>query len=99
MKLKINFVDFWPNFVPTDNYFYHLLSTKYDVEISDSPDILFYADFGTSHKDQLARQKVYYTGENKRPNFDECDFAFSFDFSDNPKNYRLPLSQNHKKLY
>lgn len=91
MKLKINFVDFWPNFVPTDNYFYHLLSTKYDVEISASPDILFYADFGNSKSSHEAQRKVYYTGENKRPNFDECDFAFSFDYSDNPKNYRLPL--------
>ena len=91
MKLKINFADFWPNFVPTDNYFYHLLSTKYDVEISDHPDILFYADFGTSHKAHSTTRKVYYTGENKRPNYDECDFAFSFDYSDNPKNYRLPL--------
>ena len=91
MKLKINFADFWPNFVPTDNYFYHLLSTKYEVQISDDPDILFYADFGNSHIQLKARAKVYYTGENKRPNFDECDFAFSFDYSDNPKNYRLPL--------
>ena len=91
MKLKINFADFWPNFVPTDNYFYHLLSSKYDVKISEKPDILFYADFGTSHKEYNTTQKVYYTGENKRPNFDECDFAFSFDYSDNPKNYRLPL--------
>tara|TARA_B100000131_G_scaffold220861_1_gene212329 strand:- start:1093 stop:1965 length:873 start_codon:yes stop_codon:yes gene_type:complete len=91
MKLKINFADFWPNFVATDNYFYHLLSSRYDVEISDSPDILFYADFGSSHKECKASQKVYYTGENKRPNFNECDFAFSFDYSENPRNYRLPL--------
>jgi hypothetical protein len=50
-----------------------------------------YADFGNSHTQLKTRAKVYYTGENKRPNFDECDFAFSFDYSDNPKNYRLPL--------
>lgn len=61
------------------------------MEISEKPDILFYADFGNSNSSHEAQRKVYYTGENKRPNFDECDFAFSFDFLDNPKNYRLPL--------
>ena len=43
-KLKINFVDFWPSLVKTDNYFFHLLNTEHDVEIDErEPDILFHS--------------------------------------------------------
>jgi hypothetical protein len=35
--------------------------------------------------------RIYFTGENTRPNFRECDFAFTFDHLDRPENYRLPL--------
>ena len=36
--------------------------------------------------------KIFYTGENVRPNFRECDFALSFDYeSYGNKNLRLPL--------
>ena len=105
--LKINFADFWGNFDKTDNYFYHLLSTKYDVEISDDPDILFFSvDYGRSHeRDRFSRcKKIFFTGENVRPNFDgpesieyprysigKCDAALSFDYSDDDRNYRFPL--------
>jgi hypothetical protein len=49
-------------------------------------------------------KKIFFTGENVRPNlyspFDieqgnykisKCDFSFSFDYSKDPRNYRLPL--------
>ena len=43
-KLKVNFVDFWPYLYKTDNYFYNLLSLKYDVEIDEkNPDVLFFS--------------------------------------------------------
>ena len=43
-KLKVEFVDFWPNFIKTDNYFYNLLSQKYDLTVtSEKPDILFHS--------------------------------------------------------
>jgi alpha(1,3/1,4) fucosyltransferase len=47
--------------------------------------------------------KIFYTGENVRPNFRECDFAISFDWDDyGGKNLRLPLfrwSPSLTKLY
>jgi len=98
-KLKVNFVDFWPYFYKTDNYFYNLLSLKYDVEIEEeNPDVLFFSvDYENTqerykYKDCL---KVFYTGENLSPNFQECDIAFSFQRSNDPKNYRLPLWALH----
>lgn len=108
-KLKINFADFWPGLDPTNNYFYHLLSLKYDVEISNNPDLLFFSvAYGRSrYRDTIkAGKRIFYTGENVRPNFTsdnpiessensyslgKCDFAFTFDFSDDERNYRLPL--------
>jgi hypothetical protein len=98
-KLKVNFVDFWPFLYKTDNYFYNLLSLKYDVEIDEeNPDVLFFSvDYENTqerykYKDCL---KIFYTGENLSPNFQECDIAFSFQRSNDPKNYRLPLWALH----
>ena len=34
-KIRINFVDFWPNLMKEDNYFYHLLNKEYDVVIDE----------------------------------------------------------------
>ena len=51
-KLKINFVDFWPNFLHEDNYFYHLLSREFDVVIDEhDPDLLFFSvDYGNKNE-------------------------------------------------
>jgi alpha(1,3/1,4) fucosyltransferase len=88
--IKINFSDFWPGFDKEDNYFVELLRANYTLEITDKPDFLIYSVFGNEHK-KFNCTKIFYTGENVRPNFEECDYAFSFDFIDNPRHYRLPL--------
>jgi hypothetical protein len=89
-KIKINFVDFWGGFVNNDNFFYNLLIQDYDVEISDDPDVLFFSVFGNRHLNYNCT-KVFFTGENIPPNFSECDYAFTFDYLDDERNYRLPL--------
>jgi hypothetical protein len=112
--LKINFVDYWPGYDKRNNYFYHLLSTEYNVLIDEEdPDLLFfsvdYSDIGERDKYKNHRcKKIFFTGESVSPNFDsdesirmtnhqahynigKCDFAFTFDFSDDPRHYRLPL--------
>lgn len=100
-KIRIDFVDFWTNFQKTDNYFYHLLSQEFEVEISDQePDILFHSvDYhnaqGHRRYDNDKTKKVFYTGENVRPNFNNTHFSFSFDYSDDARNYRLPLWMFH----
>jgi hypothetical protein len=35
--------------------------------------------------------RIYFTGENTRPNFRQCDYAFTFDNNGRPEHYRLPL--------
>ena len=93
-KIKINFSDFWGGFNRTDNYFYNLLKEEFNVEISNNPDYLFFSLFGNQHQ-QLNCKKIFYTGENIAPPLDYCDWSFSFDYLDNPRNYRLP----HYLLY
>ena len=95
--ISIYFVDFWPNFVLTDNYFYHLLATKYRVVIDDEkPDILFHSvDYAKKQEhtrfDNGKTVKIFYTGECVRPDFGKSHYAFTFDYSDDPRCYRLPL--------
>lgn len=88
--IKINFVDFWPNYDKTDNYFYNLLKHKYSLIIDENPDLLFYSSFGHEYL-KYKCTRIFYSGENIRPNFNACDFAFSFDFISNKKHFRLPL--------
>jgi hypothetical protein len=89
-ELKINFTDFWPNYDKTDNYFYNLLKSHYDLFIDENPDVLFYSSFGHDYLNYTCI-RIFYTGENIRPDFTACDFAFSFDFLAHKKHFRLPL--------
>lgn len=104
--IKINFSDFWLSFEKNDNYFTRLLSSHYDLEICEEPDFLIYSCFdkqgrlpwssgsrkaaGKEYK-KYRCIRIFYTSENVRPNFRECDYAFSFDYSDRPESYRLPF--------
>jgi hypothetical protein len=93
-NIRVYFSDFWDNFLMDDNYFYNLLSTKYNLIIDEvNPEILIYSLFGNNHHkyDRSRCIKIFYTGENRRPNYDECDYSLSFDYTDDNRNYRLPL--------
>jgi len=95
--LRIYFADFWESFDMQDNYFWNLLSERYHLILDpEQPEILFYSYLGlkdirkkTFHRYKCIR--IFYTGENLRPDFNECDYALSFDHSNNNRNLRLPL--------
>jgi hypothetical protein len=93
-KIKIDFSDFWGGFDKTNNYFYNLLKEEFDVEISNNPDFLFFSLFGQNHQ-RYNCKKIFYTGENIAPPLGYCDYSFSFDYLDDPRNYRIP----HYLLY
>lgn len=100
MHIKIRFTDFWQNFDYKESFFWKFLSEKYDLEISENPDVLIYGPFGQEYR-KFNCIRIFHTGENIRPNFLECDFAFSFDLISNPRNYRFPLYawyNEHEKL-
>lgn len=78
-KINIKFVDFWSGFVDQDNFIYKTLSKKYEVIISDSPDYLFYSTFGYEYL-KYDCIRIFFTGENIRPDFNLCDYAIGFDY-------------------
>ena len=41
-KIRIDFCDFGANVSKSNNYFYKLLSERFEVEICDQPDFLIY---------------------------------------------------------
>ncbi len=96
-KLRVHFVDFWPNFKNNDNYFYHLLKLNYNVILDDDePDILFHSvDYARKQEhlryDDTKTIKIFYTGECVRPDFNKSHYAFCFDYNNDPRAYRLPL--------
>lgn len=89
-ELKINFCDFWRDFDKADNYFWHLLSKRFKLRLSEDPDFLIYSAYGREHRKHSC-VRIFYTSENVRPDFWECDFAFSFDYGNTSKHFRLPL--------
>ena len=89
-KLKLKFVDFWPGFNAQDFGFLNLVSDYYDIEYTDKPDLIVYSCFGTEFL-KYNCPRIFYTGENIRPNFRFCDFAFTFDYNDDKRHFRWPL--------
>lgn len=95
--MKIAYTDFWLDFQEQNNFFIDLFRDIYgSVEVSspDSADILFFGPYGDQHKNYQQKDliKIFYTGENERPNFNDCDYSLTFDFDDyEDRNVRLPL--------
>ncbi len=89
--LKLNFSDFWPRFNKHENYFIDLLGKYYDIKIVEDPEVLIYSCYSFNFL-KYNCHKIFFAPENVRPNYNECDFSFSFDYGEaNGKNYRLPL--------
>jgi alpha(1,3/1,4) fucosyltransferase len=91
-KIKIDFTDFWHSNKIEDkhaNPIFKLLSQRFDLEISERPDFLIYSCFGLNHI-QHRGTKIFYTGENKRPDYAACDWALGFDYTDDPRFLRWP---------
>lgn len=96
-KLKINFCDLFPR---CESFFRWLLPQGFEIEVDTAnPDIILFSDFGDGYTKYPQAKKIYYTGENIRPNFDICDFALTFDYLEDPRHYRLPLYvlENHSR--
>lgn len=88
--IKLGFSDFWRNFDPSYNWFILFLRKYFDVIISNDPDFLIYSCYGDRYK-SFDCIKIFYTPENVRPDFTECDYALSFDFIIQSNHFRLPL--------
>jgi hypothetical protein len=86
----IDFCDFGPRFSKTDNFFYRVLKTRFNVEIADQPDYLVYGN-PESHLHRLHTcTKIYFGVESFLPDWNECDYAMTCHYLDDPRHLRLP---------
>ena len=89
-KLKIKFTDFYDGFVWNGHCLYKYLNQYFELELSDTPDLIIYSCYGTEFL-KYSCPRIFYTAENIRPDFRFCDFAVSFDYNYNQNHFRLPL--------
>jgi hypothetical protein len=88
--LRVAYADFWPNFDQEDNFFSRVLSDEYRLVPSNDPEICFHSCYGFSYR-RFRCKRIFYTAECRRPNFDESDWALTFDRDvPHPRHYRLP---------
>lgn len=91
-KIKIDFIDFWPDLIKEDNYFTDILQRYYEVEISPDPDFVFCSFFDNKHLRYRDCVKILFMGENLIPDFNLYDYAMGFQFMEFGDRYlRLPL--------
>lgn len=95
-RIRVNFAKFWNGFSP-EEFLSELrtLGVNYDFEIVAAPDFLFFSVFaGDLPPGRYVR--IFYTGENRRPQLAEWDWALGFDYEDDirsPRYLRLPNYQ------
>jgi hypothetical protein len=89
-KIRIDFCDFLQNFSKTDNFFFKLLSERFDVEICDQPDFLIYCCYGHEHLLQSG-VRIFFSGESDMPDFTECDYSLASVKVDDPRHLQFPL--------
>ena len=96
--MKITFSDFWQYpkaFDPNNNFFIHIIRDLFeDVEVvePEDADVMFFSLFGNESGRYKDCKKIFFTGENVRPNFKRCDYSLTFDADEHEgKNFRLPL--------
>lgn len=64
---------------------------NFNVVITSEPDILFFSCFGIKYLSYKNCKKVFWAGENIRPDFNGADYCITFDYNTNPNHYRYPL--------
>ena len=87
--LKIRFCDFHRHLPESLDFFRRLLGSRYELDESAPPDVVLYSNYGRTHL-QYDCVRIFYSMENERPDYLECDFAITFDYSDDPRHLRLP---------
>lgn len=92
-KLKVWFVDFWPEWKDED-FLTPILHKHFEIVLDQNkPDVVFHSIFNGMQETQKYKcKKILYLGENHRPSTYNSDYSISFD-PHSDTNYRLPLWQ------
>jgi len=103
LPLRIRFCDFQRNYPQPREYFQRLLGQRYELkeweelDESGTPDLVIYSNYGRDHlKHDCVR--VFYSMENERADYRECDFAITFDRLSNERHLRLPYFVMHEDI-
>jgi hypothetical protein len=68
-----------------------LLEKRFEIRVSDRPDFLIYSVSGHEFLKYPDAVRIFFTGENVRPDFNLCDYAFGFDWMEfGDRDYRCP---------
>jgi hypothetical protein len=91
-ELRLGFSD---TFTTAINFFTQALGQRFQIVRDDvNPEYLIYGEgvYGQNHRRFGSNvTKIFYTGENCRPPWGECQFAMTFDHENSIRHYRLPL--------
>lgn len=92
-KLKINFAHFWPHFDVEDNIFVKIIGLRYQVEISDVPDLLIYTNDNEGTKEYLNYNcfRLFVNLENEKTDYTGCDYAIDSFYNNRKNHLRFPL--------
>lgn len=91
LKVKLKFVDFWSNQNHENSFMFSLLSERFEVVLSETPDYVLYSVNGFEHL-KYDCIRIFFAFEQCSPDFDIADYAVGYDylqFSD--RYFRMPL--------
>ena len=90
--IRLGFAGFWDSFDPRDNFLTRLLETRWRIELVDDPDFVIHSCIGRGRHDHRRFDcvRIFYTGENVAPDWLSTDWAFTFEYTDHPRHFRLP---------
>ena len=95
--VKVKFVDFDEGYNPDESMIMKILTKKYNVEYSETPDYLIYSVFGDDNIKYGDCIKIFCTAENLCPDFNLCDYAIGFEWLDYGDRYlRFPFEYSTK---
>lgn len=88
--IRLAVCDFWPAYNAATCPILSLLRTRFDVRLCDDPEFVLYSNCGEEHT-RYKCVRIFFSGENKRPPWYRCDWAFTFERLEHPRHFRWPL--------
>lgn len=95
--LRIRFCDFQRNYPQPRDYFRRLLGQRYELDETGTPDLVIYSNYGREHL-KYDCNRVFYSMENERADYRECDFAITFDRISDARHLRIPYFVMHEDI-
>lgn len=89
-KVRIQFTDFEESSTFEDMVLPRILAQRFELELSDNPDFVVYADGGQQYR-KYNCTRIHFAIESHSANYRQCDYSLDFDFSDDPRQLRWPL--------